>query len=90
MTINLGSVDSPLTVAMLKQWAEDWVPGKIQSVPVHTPENSSCEHCGNVIVRDRVGFDWKHYPSFEKECYPRPTASPKRDAMGNVVPLMGK
>ena len=94
--MNFGSVDSPATVAMLNRLASGLRPGQIEPVRIdpaerqHFLEDSTCEHCGLPILRDGVGYDWKHYPSLEEECHPRPKASPKRDAAGSVIPLTGK
>ena len=88
--MNFGSVDSPLTIKMLNALIDTLEPGRIEPVRPHSFEDSICEHCGQMIVRDGAGFGWKHYPTFEKECDPHPTASPKRDTAGNVIPLTGK
>jgi hypothetical protein len=90
--ICFGSVDNPAVVKALDRWAADLQvqPGRIEPIKPHSLEDSTCEHCGQIIVRDGAGFGWKHYPSFKKECHPRPTASPKRDAFGNAIPLVGK
>ncbi len=65
-------------------------PGEVNPVQVRSPKDSICEHCGQIIVRGAPGQTWKHYPGLKEECHPRPTASPKRDKIGNVIPLTGK
>ena len=88
--MHFGSVDNPAVAEMLEKSASSLQPGRIEPVQMHALEDSTCEHCGQIIVDDHAGFGWKHYPSFERECHPRLVAQPKRDLMGNVIPLTGK
>jgi hypothetical protein len=88
--INFGSVDDPATTKMLNALASRILrPGEIDPISPVPMQDSTCEHCGQIIVRCD-NSNWKHYPSLKEECHPRPTASPKRGAMGNPIPLTGK
>jgi hypothetical protein len=88
--INFGSVDNPAVVKVLNRLTSGLRIGEIQPIQTSPPEDSTCEHCGQIVMRESPGQAWKHYPTLKEECHPRPTASPKRDAAGNVVPLTGK
>ena len=93
--IDFGSVDNSTTTKVLKALAANLRPGEIAPVEIapvrhYSLETSTCEHCGRNIARESPGIAWKHLSSLKEECHPRPTASPKRDAAGNAIPLTGK
>jgi hypothetical protein len=92
MTLDLGSVDSPATREGLRRLAKALAaqPGEITPVLPEPLETATCEHCNGHILRDGRDGSWKHYSTLREECYPPPTASPKRDADLQVIPLFTK
>jgi hypothetical protein len=88
--ISFGSVDNPAAVKVLNSLAARLQPGRIDPIRPHRSEDSTCEHCGEPIIHINADRGWEHYRTYEKECHPRPAASPKRDTAGNVIPLTGK